>query len=342
MASEAAGGARMRTNQRSLSSGQIDQRKKRSCKSAYSRNSSAVGDTEVSETSPILINEDIWVCELCQGKFENENDKLLQCERCMLTFCCSCLGMSNTDYSFLKDHPDFHWFCSSCQAPALKSVQTDREIEERCKEFLEKYDKKLEEIDKKLDEKAEKATVDNISANLKASDTKVEGLAKDITDLADKIDLLKTEHDEIKKREKNLIIKGIPEVEEETATEQAQALFDLMELDVNIKSAFRLKVADSVKNSHPNSDITRSIKVVMSSVSDMKAVLRKAKSIKDIETDQFDASKVFVTPDLTKLQREQDFKNRQELKRRRNVNPNWVIRGGRLHLRRDPPLGEYQ
>ena len=74
----------------------------------------------------------------------------------------------------------------------------------------------------------------------------------------------------------------------------------------------------------------------------MKAVLRKAKSIKDIETDQFDASKVFVTPDLTKLQREQDFKNRQELKRRRNVNPNWVIRGGRLHLRRDPPMGEYQ
>ena len=46
----------------------------------------------------------------------------------------------------------------------------------------------------------------------------MEGLAKDITDLADK-DLLKTEHHEIKKREKNLIIKGIPVVEEETATE---------------------------------------------------------------------------------------------------------------------------
>ena len=233
-----------RTNQRTLSSGQNDQRKKRSCKSAYSRNSLAVEDTEVSETSPILINKDIWVCELCLGKFENENDKLLQCERCMLTFCCSCLGMSNSDYSdysFLKDHPDFHWFCSSCQAPALKLVQMDREIEERCKEFLEKFDKKLEEIDKKLDEKAEKATVDNISANLKASDTKMEGLAKDITDLADNRDLLKTEHDEIKKREKNLIIKGIPEVEKETATEQAQALFDLMELEVNIRSAFRLK-----------------------------------------------------------------------------------------------------
>ena len=215
------------------------------------------------------------------------------------------------------------------------------EIEERCKDFLQKYDQKLEDIEKKLDEKAEKATVDNISANLKASDTKLEGLTKDITDLADKIDLLKTEHEEIKKREKNLIIKGIPEVEEESATEQVQALFDLMDLDVSIKSAFRLNISDAVKNSiDSDSVITRSIKVVMSTVGDMKAVLRKAKSIKDIETDQFDVSQVFVTPDLTKLQREQDFKNRKELKRRRNVNPNWVIRGGRLHLRRDPPLAE--
>ena len=44
----------------------IDPRKK-SCKSAYSRNSSAVEDTEVSETSPILINEDTGVCGLCRG-----------------------------------------------------------------------------------------------------------------------------------------------------------------------------------------------------------------------------------------------------------------------------------
>ena len=78
----------------------------------------------------------------------------------------------------------------------------------------------------------------------------------------------------------------------------------------------------------------------MSSVEDMKTVLWNAKSIKDIETEQFEVSKVFVTPDLTKLQRQQDFKNRQELKRRRHHNPNWVIRGGRLRLRRDPPKGD--
>ena len=151
---------------------------------------------------------------------------------------------------------------------------------------------------------------------------------------------MKNEHEEIKKREKNLIIKGIPEDEEETATEQVEALFELMDLNVNVKSAFRLNVSESVRNQYPDSEITRSIKVVMSSVGDMKAVLRKAKGIKDIETEKFDVSQVFVTPDLTKLQREQDFKNRKELKRRRNVNPNWVIRGGRLHLRKAPPQAE--
>ena len=92
---------------------------------------------------------------------------------------------------------------------------------------------------------------------------------------------MKTEHEEIKKREKNLIIKGIPEVKEESATEQVQALFDLMDLDVSIKSAFRLNISDAVKNSiDSDSVITRSIKVVMSTVGDMKAVLRKAKASK--------------------------------------------------------------
>ena len=108
MASEAAAGARMRTGQRSSSSGQFQQRKTRNCKSTYSRNSSAIEGSEACKDSPILINEDIPVCELCKGKFENEDDTLLQCEKCMLTYCCSCLGMSESDYTFLKDHPDFH------------------------------------------------------------------------------------------------------------------------------------------------------------------------------------------------------------------------------------------
>ena len=199
MAAEIAAAARMRPS-RSSSSDKVE-RKTRICKSVYSRNPSVPGSIGTNNDSPFVVNDSTWVCELCKGKFDDENDKLLQCERCMLTFCCSCLSMNDSDYSFLKDHPDFHWFCSECQAPALKSVQTDREIEERCREFLEKYDKKLEDIDKKLDQKAEKATVDNISANLKASDTELAGFAKDITDLADKKDLLKNEHEEIKKRE---------------------------------------------------------------------------------------------------------------------------------------------
>ena len=82
----------------------------------------------------------------------------------------------------------------------MKSVQSDKEIEEQCKAFLEKYYKRIYDIEKKLDQKAEKATVDNVSTNLKASDAKIEGLAKDIADLAEKMELLKNEHEEIKKK----------------------------------------------------------------------------------------------------------------------------------------------
>ena len=50
----------------------------------------------------------------------------------------------------------------------------------------------------------------------------------------------------------------------------------------------------------------------------------------------FDPTKVFISPDMTILQRQEDLKLREELRRRRQENPNWSIRGKKLVLKTPP------
>ena len=73
----------------------------------------------------------------------------MQYERCKENFCCkeTCLNMSDPEYTFYIEHPHCHWFCSDCEAQALKSVQTDMEIEEKCREYMKVYDERLEKIE---------------------------------------------------------------------------------------------------------------------------------------------------------------------------------------------------
>ena len=63
--------------------------------------------------------------------------------------------------------------------------------------------------------------------------------------------------------------------------------------------------------------------------------MKAAPSLRQMNSEVIDASNIFITPDLTKLQREKDAKNRKELKKRREVNPRWKIRNGRLYLPRE-------
>ena len=44
----------------------------------------------------------------------------------------------------------------------------------------------------------------------------------------------------------------------------------------------------------------------------------------------YDCKTVFITPDHTILEREQDVKLQEQLKQERAIDPNWIIKGGRL------------
>ena len=134
-------------------------------KKTIEKNSSKTNTEALSSAKVNDPQTEIWLCKLCESLFENDDDKLMQCERCKENICCkeTCLNMPDLEYTFYKEHPHCHWFCSECEAPALKSVQTDMEIEERCSEFMKVYDERLQKVETDLTNKAEKTVVDKLS-----------------------------------------------------------------------------------------------------------------------------------------------------------------------------------
>ena len=78
------------------------------------------------------------------------------------------------------------------------------------------------------------------------------------------------------------------------------------------------------------------VKVTFETLGDKQKIMKAAPTLRQMNSEVIYASNIFITPDLTKLQREKDAKkNRKELKKRREVNPRWKIRNGRLYLRRE-------
>ena len=251
--------------------------------------------------------------------------------------------MPDLEYTFYMEHPHCHWFCSECEAPALKSVQTDMEIEERCSEFMKVYDERLQKVETDLTNKAEKTVVDKLSADLVASQNTMKGLISDVTKNANKLDLIINEQEEIVRRQNNIIIKGL-DLDNRQVENVAYELFEEMGQNVIIKNAFAIRKGErklendteDPSGEQPNSNSSGSIvKVTFETLADKQKIMKAAPSLRELESEAIDASNIFITPDLTKLQREKDAKNRKELKKRRAVNPRWKLRNGRLYLPRE-------
>ena len=84
----------------------------------------------------------------------------------------------------------------------------------------------------------------------------------------------------------------------------------------------------------------RPIKVILSSEEEKTRIIKSGPKVRrvDSETVSFDPHKIFVCPDMTILQREEDIRLRGELRRKRADDPNWIIKGKKLVLRTPLPV----
>eukprot|EP00794_Sanderia_malayensis_P010395 gene10395-11479_t len=92
--------------------------------------------------------QDTLSCKICERTFIDEDDELLECERCQEWICRECAGLSVQQYSLINEAGiglHFHWYCHTCKDAALKAVRTDNDIEEWCKNFMESFGKEIRE-----------------------------------------------------------------------------------------------------------------------------------------------------------------------------------------------------
>ena len=205
------------------------------------------------------------------------------------------------------------------------------------------YDERLQKVETDLTNKAEKTVVDKLSADLVASQNTVKGLISDVTENANKLDLIINEQEEIVRRQNNIIIKGL-DLDDRQVENVAYELFEEMGQNVIIKNGFAIRKGERKRETDtedPSGEQITSnssgslVKVTFETLADKQKVMKVAPSLRELESEVIDATNIFITPDLTKLQREKDAKTRKELTKRRAVNPRWKIINGRLYLPRE-------
>ena len=89
-------------------------------------------------------DNDSWTCKMCEKKYMDKKSEFMKCEYCDKNFCSKCLNLTNPEYKLFSKRSDLHWYCPPCEEKTMKNIKIEKEIEDRCKELISKYEKRLE------------------------------------------------------------------------------------------------------------------------------------------------------------------------------------------------------
>ena len=293
--------------------------------------------TTIESEAGNIDNEDEITCSKCSTVFADEGDKLLECERCEQWYCIECVDMIPSVYSVMVANKNLHWFCVECEKPALSAVRSDKDIEERCAAYMSTLSCRMDGMEENLNKKADKTDVEDLEKRVKRMESVGRGTEPASSSEAKKDTVSETinEQREREFRVKNLIIQNLKESNEsefeKRQKEDVESVKKLLStigvVDEVIESCQRLGAMDP--------DKVRITKIAVDSVQTRKTILNKAKTLKNHK----EYGSVYIGPDLTKLQREERFKLRKELRDRKEKGETDIfIRGRRIVQGKDKAL----
>ncbi|XP_071802597.1 uncharacterized protein [Asterias amurensis] len=284
---------------------------------AISQTNKASGSTSSSTTSRGPRNNQ---CPLCKKNVQ-KGVQALQCEYCSVWHHISCESISEEEYNFLtKRGQQLHWFCKACNAKAvdvLILVHSMKDQQDEMKAEISQLSDKVGEL-VKIDEPTFKK-------NIKA--------------------IVREEIYEAKERDlrkNNLVITGLKEIpeeegnsdassDEEDLTNTGPSTSDKHTVEHLIHTVLGLKNVVVISAERlPRVRIPDHRRLVIASVAtkDMKhQVLRVSKKL----SEKKGWKDVFIGPDRTRKEREEDKTLRDELRgRRESGEMNLVIKKGQI------------
>ena len=278
--------------------------------------------------------------ELC-NRCGNDSDKWISCERCLSWFCLKCADLTDDEHSFFSSRKTrAHWYCDACESQAVKAVTTDQAIEEKCKEFLGSFQTRLEACETNLSNKADKSITDSLTTENKIIQDKILGLQKDISNLGKQIKLTRFEPVEKEKRKNNIVIRGLPETGNSDDDEELVKFIlseiecpDVVPIEITRLGKIPATVnTDEATGSVPGRAPARPIRCVLRKPDQKPLILNNAKKIRNSTSDKFDSKRIFIIPDQTALEREDDILLRKRLDELRNkhTDKKFIIKGKKI------------
>lgn len=258
-------------------------------------------------------------CLVC----EELSDPTLECSRCQGCYCPKCLQLPDSSFKLMKSIPGSVWLCNTCVAPGIKCMRQDKEIEERCAEYLANMTSRIECLESTMSSKPSKTEVQEmIRVQLK------DNTQKSVKEVEDR-----------DRRRLNLIIQNQPESEQENPEDRQAKDIQFFNNICNTHLGIGITITKATRlgKKDPQRTRPRPLKITVQDEQEKRNILRKASELKDIEDDEV-AKNLFVYPDLTPAQQREEKELREELKKTRRQEKDssieWIIRKGQIISRK--------
>ena len=256
---------------------------------------------------------------LCNNVVRDDEEGL-QCDSCKQWFHAQCQNVTSQDYKFMQRlSPDvLTWYCNECKPGVSKLLSAVAKVNERC----DKLEKDVDELKARVSDLEGSDEPDHV-INLVRNECK---------------QAFKEESDKLR-RQSNIIIRGLQEstggTDLERINEDKAKVLDICTTElglkdnkVNIKGVFRLTPNASAASVNTEAR-PKLLKVILGSSEEKTAILRNAKKLASPTNPEY---KVYISPDMTREERDRNRQLVDELLARRqesrdkNENCKWAIK----------------
>jgi PHD-finger len=254
------------------------------------------------------------VCSSCSSDVKS-GDRALECNLCEKWFHIKCVNFPNDLYLCIKKHGDsdkgagIHWYCTSCNSVAAKAILTIQGLQDRQTKLESRQDKVEQEMQGvKIEFEGIRAQYADI-VKIKSDPPSSMGTAVAATNIKT-VQIEINECMEREKRKKNLVIVGIEENDDDDIV--ANKVSEVVRSTGGDKFEIIGRVGKKLGNK------PRLIRVCIEDGEDRTKILKGAVNLRNVTG----LERVFVMPDLTKMQQETEKKLRDKLKEIRQAGEN--------------------
>ena len=253
----------------------------------------------------------------------------IACDKCAVFYHIECIGVSKEKYKMIMedaalDQPALHYYCPFCRVKCMEAVAKIDLLEGQTRNLASNVAKLTERV-----ENLESKVVKTVSQNVR-------------TEL--------DERNDIERRKNNVVVFNMPEsntkdswYSNDIKQEDTAAIVKIISKSVGVNVSKPNKIKDVLRLGQKNQGKPRPLKVFFTDIDVKRQVLQNSKRLKGSEHH----SNIYINPDLTPKQRENDFNLRKELKVRRTEGQQGIyISKGKIvtekvKIKENPPLEKF-